>query len=64
MEKVPDNHIGSLKDTRIVKLFKDKTAFEFEVLMLNMEFKKEAVKLERAKKAMNEKKQAVESLFL
>ena len=64
MEKVPDNHRGSLKDTRIFKLFKDKTAFEFEVLMLNMEFKKEAVKLEKAKKAMNEKKQAVESLFL
>ena len=64
MEKVPENFRGKLKDTRIFKLFKNKTAFEFEVLMLNMEFKKEVAKSERAKKAMNEKKQAVESLFL
>ena len=64
MEKVPDNHRGYLKDIRIFKLFKNKAAFEFEVLMLNREFKEEAAKLERAKKAMSEKKQAVESLFL
>ena len=64
MEKVPDNLLGELKDTRIFKLFKDKTAFEFEVLMINMKYKEEVANLERAKKAMNEKKQAVESLFL
>ena len=64
MEKVPDNFRGKLKDTRIFKLFKNKTAFEFEVLMINMKYKEEVAKSERAKKAMNEKKQAVESLFL
>ena len=64
MEKVPDNLLGELKDTRIFKLFKNKTAFEFEVLMLNRKFKEEVAKSERAKKAMSEKKQAVESLFL
>lgn len=64
MEKVPDNLLGELKDTRIFKLFKNKAAFEFEVLMLNMKFKEEVAKSERAKKAMSEKKQAVESLFL
>ena len=64
MEKVPENFRGKLKDTRIFKLFKDKTAFEFEVLMINMKYKEEVAKSERAKKAMNEKKQAVESLFL
>ena len=64
MEKVPDNLLGELKDTRIFKLFKDKTAFEFEVLMINRKFKEEVAKSERAKKAMSEKKQAVESLFL
>lgn len=64
MEKVPDNLLGELKDTRIFKLFKNKAAFELEVLMLNMKVKEEAAKSERAKKAMNEKKQAVESLFL
>lgn len=64
MEKVPDNHRGYLKDTRIFKLFKNKTAFEFEVLMINREFKEEVAKSERIKKAMSEKKQAVESLFL
>ena len=64
MEKVPENFLGKLKDTRIFKLFKNKTAFEFEVLMINRKFKEEVAKLERAKKAMNEKKQAVESLFL
>ena len=64
MEKVPENFRGKLKDTRIFKLFKNKTAFEFEVLMINRKFKEEVAKLERAKKAMNEKKQAVESLFL
>lgn len=65
MEKVPETYTGgSLKDTRIFKLFKDKFAFEFEVLMINREFKEEVAKIERAKKAMSEKKQAVESLFL
>ena len=64
MEKVPENFRGKLKDTRIFKLFKNKTAFEFEVLMINRKFKEEVAKSERAKKAMNEKKQAVESLFL
>ena len=64
MEKVPENFLGKLKDTRIFKLFKNKTAFEFEVLMINRKFKEEVAKLERAKKAMNEKKQAVESMFL
>ena len=64
MEKVPDNHRGYLKDTRIFKLFKNKTAFEFEVLMINREFKEEMANIERAKRAMSEKKQAVESLFL
>ena len=64
MEKVPENFRGKLKDTRIFKLFKNKTAFEFEVLMINRKFKEEVAKLERAKKAMNEKKQAVESMFL
>ena len=64
MEKVPENFLGKLKDTRIFKLFKNKTAFEFEVLMINREYKEEVAKSERAKKAMNEKKQAVESLFL
>lgn len=64
MEKVPENFRGKLKDTRIFKLFKNKTAFEFEVLMLNRKVKEEAAKSERARKAMNEKKQAVESLFL
>ena len=64
MEKVPENFLGKLKDTRIFKLFKNKTAFEFEVLMINREYKEEVAKIERAKRAMNEKKQAVESLFL
>lgn len=64
MEKVPDNLLGELKDTRIFKLFKNKAAFELEVLMLNMKVKEEMAKSERAKKAMSEKKQAVESLFL
>lgn len=64
MEKVPENFRGELKDTRIFKLFKNKTAFEFEVLMLNMKVKEEVAKSERIKKAMSEKKQAVESLFL
>lgn len=65
MEKVPETYIrGYLKDTRIFKLFKNKTAFEFEVLMLNMKVKEEMAKSERIKKAMSEKKQAVESLFL
>ncbi len=64
MERVPENFRGKLKDTRIFKLFKNKTAFEFEVLMLNREYKEEVAKSERIKKAMNEKKQAVESLFL
>ena len=64
MEKVPENFRGKLKDTRIFKLFKNKTAFEFEVLMINREYKEEVAKIERAKKAMNEKKQAVESMFL
>ena len=64
MEKVPENFRGKLKDTRIFKLFKNKTAFEFEVLMINREYKEEVAKSERAKKAMSEKKQAVESLFL
>lgn len=65
MEKVPETYIrGYLKDTRIFKLFKNKTAFELEVLMLNMKVKEEMAKSERIKKAMNEKKQAVESLFL
>ena len=60
MEKVPENLLGELKDTRIFKLFKRETAFELEVLMINMKYKE----IERAKKAMSEKKQAVESLFL
>ena len=64
MEKVPDNLLGELKDTRIFKLFKNKTAFEFEVLMINMKYKEEVAKSERAKNAISEKKQAVESLFL
>ena len=64
MEKVPENLLGELKDTRIFKLFKNKTAFELEVLMINRKFKEEVAKSERAKKAMSEKKQAVESLFL
>ena len=64
MEKVPDNLLGELKDTRIFKLFKNKTAFEFEVLMINMKYKEEVANIERAEKARNEKKQAVESLFL
>ena len=64
MEKVPDNHGDYLKDTRIFKLFKNKTAFEFEVLMINRKVKEEVAKSERIKKARNEKKQAVESLFL
>ena len=64
MEKVPENFRGKLKDTRIFKLFKNKTAFEFEVLMINRKFKEEVAKSERAKKAISEKKQAVESLFL
>ena len=64
MEKVPDNLLGELKDTRIFKLFKNKEAFEFEVLMINMKYKEEVAKSERAKKAINEKKQAVESMFL
>ena len=64
MEKVPENFRGKLKDTRIFKLFKNKTAFEFEVLMINRKYKEEVAKSERAKKAMNEKKQAVESMFL
>ena len=64
MEKVPENFLGKLKDTRIFKLFKNKTAFEFEVLMINRKFKEEVAKSERAKKAINEKKQAVESMFL
>ena len=64
MEKMPENFRGKLKDTRIFKLFKNKTAFEFEVLMINREYKEEVAKLERAKRAMSEKKQAVESLFL
>ena len=64
MEKVPENFRGKLKDTRIFKLFKNKAAFEFEVLIINREYKEEVAKSERAKKAMNEKKQAVESMFL
>ena len=64
MEKVPENFRGKLKDTRIFKLFKNKTAFEFEVLMIHREYKAEVAKSERAEKAMREKKQAVESLFL
>ena len=64
MERVPENFRGKLKDTRIFKLFKNKTAFEFEVLMINRKYKEEVAKIERARKAMNEKKQAVESLFL
>lgn len=64
MEKVPENFMGKLKDARIFKLFKDNFAFELEVLMLNRKVKEEVAKSERIKKAMNEKKQAVESLFL
>ena len=64
MEKVPENFRGKLKDTRIFKLFKNKTAFEFEVLMINRKYKEEVAKSERIEKAMSEKKQAVESLFL
>ena len=64
MEKVPENLFGELRYTRIFKLFKNKTAFEFEVLMINMKFKEEVAKSERAKKAISEKKQAVESMFL
>lgn len=64
MEKVPENFRGKLSDNTIFKLYKNKTAFELEVLMINMKFKEEMAKSERARKAMNEKKQAVESLFL
>ena len=64
MEKVPENLLGELKDTRIFKLFKSKTAFELEVLMINRKFKEKVANIERAEKAMSEKKQAVESLFL
>ena len=65
MEKVPETYMADfLKYIRIFKLFKNKTAFEFEVLMLNMKVKEEMAKSERIKKAMSEKKQAVESLFL
>ena len=64
MEKVPENFRGKLSDNTIFKLFKNKTAFELEVLMLNMKVKEEMAKSERIKKAMSEKKQAVESLFL
>lgn len=64
MEKVPENLLGELKDTRIFKLFKNKTAFEFEVLMINRKYKEKVANIERAEKAMSEKKQAVESLFL
>lgn len=64
MEKVPENFRGKLKDTRIFKLFKNKAAFELEVLMLNRKVKEQVANIERAKKAMSEKKQAVESLFL
>lgn len=64
MERVPENLLGELKDTRIFKLFKSKTSFEFEVLMINMKYKEEVANIERAEKARNEKKQAVESLFL
>ena len=64
MERVPENFRGRLKDTRIFKLFKNKTAFEFEVLMLNRKVKEEVAKSERIKKAMSEKKQAVESMLL
>lgn len=64
MEKVPENFRGKLSDNTIFKLYKNKTAFEFEVLMLNRKVKEEVAKSERAEKAMNEKKQAVESLFL
>lgn len=60
MEKVPEN----FQYIRIFKLFKNKEAFELEVLMLNMKVKEEMAKSERIKKAMSEKKQAVESLFL
>lgn len=63
MERVPDNFRGKLLDNTIFKLFKDKFAFELEVLTLNMKVKEEVAKIERAKKAMSEKKQAVESLF-
>lgn len=61
MEKVPETFLNY---TRIFKLFKNKEAFELEVLMINREYKEEVAKSERAKKAMSEKKQAVESLFL
>ena len=64
MERVPENFRGKLSDNTIFKLFKDKFAFELEVLMLNMKVKEEMAKSERIKKAMSEKKQAVESLFL
>ena len=65
MEKVPETYIGNyLKDIRIFKLFKNKFAFELEVLMINRKVKEEVAKSERIKKAMSEKKQAVESLFL
>lgn len=64
MEKVPENFRGKLSDNTIFKLYKNKTAFELEVLMLNMKVKEEMAKSERIKKAMSEKKQAVESLFL
>ena len=64
MEKVPENLLGELKDTRIFKLFKDKFAFELEVLMINRKYKEKVANIERAEKAMNDKKQAVESLFL
>ena len=64
MERVPENFRGKLSDNTIFKLFKDKFAFELEVLMINRKFKEEVAKSERIKKAMSEKKQAVESLFL
>ena len=64
MERVPENLLGELKDTRIFKLFKDKFAFELEVLMINRKYKEKVANIERAEKAMSEKKQAVESLFL
>ena len=64
MEKVPETYMADfLKYIRIFKLFKNKEAFELEVLMLNMKVKEEMAKSERIKKAMSEKKQAVESMF-
>ena len=64
MERVPENFRGKLKDTRIFKLFKNKTAFEFEVRMINRKVKEEVANIERVEKARSGKKQAVESLFL